>query len=62
MKIGRNLDKIKNALATSGRLDAAYMVEYATMAGQSVSRLADYENQRAPYFSIIVLHGHGRRP
>lgn len=62
MKIGRNLDKIKKALSTSGRLDAAYMVEYATMGNQSVQRLVEYDNARAPYFSIIVLHGHGRRP
>ena len=62
MKIGRNLGKIKQALDAAGRLQEAFIVEYATMADQSVTKLVDYDEKSAPYFSIIVLHGHGRRP
>ena len=57
MKIGQNLNKIKRALHTAGRADEAYIIEYATMPRQSVCRLKDYTFERAPYFSIIVLHG-----
>lgn len=62
MKIGRNISKIRRALATAGRLDDAWIVEYATMPGQSVIRLAEADDRITPYFSIIVIHGQGRRP
>lgn len=62
MKIGRNIDKIRNALRQAGRYDAAWLVEYATMADQTVTRLAQAEGKVTPYFSIIVVHGQGRRP
>ncbi len=62
MKIGRHLDKVRRALDRAGRYEAAWLVEYASMAGQTVTPLADVAAQRAPYFSIIVVHGQGRRP
>ncbi|MGB7243824.1 MAG: precorrin-2 C(20)-methyltransferase [Sulfitobacter sp.] len=62
MKIGRNIDKVKRALKTAQRYDAAWLVEYATMPNQTVQRLADAEDKITPYFSIIVVHGQGRRP
>ncbi|MGD1881149.1 MAG: precorrin-2 C(20)-methyltransferase [Paracoccaceae bacterium] len=62
MKIGRNLDKVSRALKATGRYDAAWLIEYATMPGQTVSRLAEAEDSVTPYFSIIVVHGQGRRP
>ncbi len=61
MKIGRNLPKLRRALATAGRLDAAWLVERGTMPDQRVQRLADAPDT-APYFSIAVVHGQGRRP
>lgn len=61
MKIGRNLDKLKRALIAAGRLDTAWLVERGTMADQRVHRLAEAP-ARVPYFSIAVVHGHGRRP
>ncbi|MEZ5776865.1 MAG: precorrin-2 C(20)-methyltransferase [Paracoccaceae bacterium] len=61
MKIGRNLPKLRRALATAGRLGAAWIVERGTMAGQRVQRLSEAE-EVAPYFSIVVVHGQGRRP
>ena len=62
MKTGRNLPKIRSALATSGRLDQAWLVESGTMPDQRVTRLADYDPQSCGYFSIVLVHGHGRRP
>jgi precorrin-2/cobalt-factor-2 C20-methyltransferase len=61
MKIGRNLPKLRRALAKAGRLGAAWIVERGTMPGQRVQRLSDAE-EVAPYFSIVVVHGQGRRP
>ncbi|HWH75050.1 MAG TPA: precorrin-2 C(20)-methyltransferase [Methylibium sp.] len=62
MKIGRHLDKVRRALATAGRLDEAWLVEFATMPGQTVMRLAQVDGRVTPYFSIVLVHGRGRRP
>ena len=62
MKIGRNIDKVRAALRRAGKYDVAYLVEFATMANQQVQRLSEAEGKVTPYFSIIVVHGHGRRP
>ncbi len=62
MKIGRNIDKVRRALQAAGRLDQAWLVEFATMPGQKVIRLAEAEGRVTPYFSIVLVHGHGRRP
>jgi len=61
MKIGRNLPKLRRALAKSGRLGAAWLIERGTMPGQRVQRLAEAD-EVTPYFSIVVVHGQGRRP
>ena len=63
MKIGRNIDKIKRALKTAGLFDRAWIVEYAQMPNQTVTRLSEAcEATTTPYFSIIIVHGQGRRP
>jgi len=62
MKIGRNIDKVRSALRQAGKYDAAWLVEFATMPNQTVTRLSDAEDKITPYFSIIVVHGQGRRP
>ena len=64
MKIGRNLDKVRRALQAAGKYEAAWLVEYAAMPGQTVQRLSEFcDGARvAPYFSIVVVHGEGRRP
>ena len=63
MKIGRNLAKIRAALARAGRESAAWFVEYAAMPNQTVRRLSEVpEDYKAPYFSIVIVHGQGRRP
>jgi len=61
MKIGRNLGKLRRALATAGRLQDAWLVERGTMPDQRVHRLTEAPD-KVPYFSICVVHGQGRRP
>ena len=61
MKIGRNLDKLRRALAAAGRLADAWLVEHGTMPAERVCRLAEVAGP-VPYFSIVLLHGKGRRP
>lgn len=61
MKIGRNLPKLKRALERAGRLQDAWIVEYAQMPRQHVQRLVD-ASEVTPYFSIVLIHGQGRRP
>mgnify|MGYP006303903705 CR=1 FL=1 len=61
MKLGRTLPKVRRALAAAERLEAAWLVERATMPGERVARLAEAGDD-APYFSIVVVHGQGRRP
>lgn len=62
MKIGRNIDKVRAALRAAGKYDRAWLVEYASMEGQTVQPLCSAEDKITPYFSIIVVHGQGRRP
>lgn len=62
MKIGRNLPKIRRALGAAGLLDRAWLVEYAAMPGQTVAPLMATDDRAAPYFSIVIVHGQGRRP
>jgi precorrin-2/cobalt-factor-2 C20-methyltransferase len=38
------------------------MVQYATMPDQKVTKLSEFEGDKVPYFTIIVVHGQGRRP
>ncbi|OIQ31321.1 MAG: precorrin-2 C(20)-methyltransferase [Alphaproteobacteria bacterium MedPE-SWcel] len=61
MKIGRNLPKLRRALAAAGRLEDAWLVERGTMPAQTVRKLTDVTGP-VPYFSIVLLHGQGRRP
>ena len=62
MKTGRNLPRVRRALAAAGRLDEAWLVERGTMPGDRVARLADVADGDCPYFAIVLVHGHGRRP
>ena len=62
MKIGRHFDKVRKALELAGKLADAWLIEYATMPNQTVRRLSEVDGKLAPYFSIIVVAGKGRRP
>lgn len=62
MKVGRNLGKVRRALDTAGKLDRAWLVECASMAEERALPLAEAGESAAPYFSIVIVHGQGRRP
>lgn len=62
MKIGRNIDKVKRALNAAGLYDRAWIVEFAQMPNQTVTKLSEACTKVTPYFSIIIVHGQGRRP
>ena len=61
MKIGRNLAKLRRAVEAAGKADCAWLVEYATMADQKITPLREAEAVTS-YFSILLIHGQGRRP
>lgn len=62
MKLGRHLPKVRAALSAAGLLARAVYVERGTMAGERVVMLADKADDDAPYFSMVLLPGEGRRP
>ena len=62
MKVGRNLPKIRRALEATGRIGRAVYVERGTMTNGASVRLADKADDRAPYFSIVLVPGWLGRP
>ena len=62
MKVGRNLPKIRRALASVGKLSGALYVERGTMANGAAERLAERDERPAPYFSIVLVPGWKTRP
>jgi precorrin-2/cobalt-factor-2 C20-methyltransferase len=57
MKVGRNLPKIRRAIASAGKLGEAMYVERGTMPAMATMRLADKADDDAPYFSIVLVPG-----
>lgn len=57
MKVGRNLGRIRAALAEAGRLGDAVYVERGTTAAMKTMRLAEKPDDEAPYFSIVLVPG-----
>ncbi|ACP26722.1 precorrin-2 C(20)-methyltransferase CobI [Sinorhizobium fredii NGR234] len=62
MKVGRNLPKIRRALATAGKLDAAVYVERGTMKNAAMIPLGQKPDDAAPYFSLVLVPGWKDRP
>lgn len=62
MKVGRNLPKIRRALTAAGKLEKAIYVERGTMANGASMRLLDKTDDKAPYFTIILVAGWTGRP
>ena len=63
MKIGSNYDKVVTALKEGGKYDDAWLVQFATMGNkQTVTKLSEMTDHGTPYFSIVIVHGQGRRP
>jgi len=61
MKVGRNLTKIRAALARAGLLDRAIYVERGTMPEERIVKLAEKPDDDAAYFGIVLVPG-ARRP
>lgn len=62
MKVGRNLPKIRRALAAAGRLGAAVYVERGTMKNAAMIPLCEKPDDTAPYFSLVLVPGWKDRP
>ena len=62
MKIGRNIERVRTALRAAGKYDDAWLVECASLSEQTVQKLSEAEGRVTPYFSIVMVHGQGRRP
>jgi precorrin-2/cobalt-factor-2 C20-methyltransferase len=62
MKLGANLPKARNAVMRAGRAASALYVERGTMPGERVMKLSEKTDGGAPYFSLILIPGEGRRP
>ena len=61
MKVGRNLAKVRRALARAGRLGRAIYVERGTMADAVAMRLVDKPDDDAPYFATVLVAGWERQ-
>lgn len=61
MKLGRNLPKVRTVLDRAGLTARAVYVERVGMDGQYAIALADKPDDEAPYFSMILIPGEGRR-
>ena len=57
MKVGRNLSKVRRALAAADRLNHATYVERGTMRQEKIMPLADKADDAAPYFAIVLVTG-----
>ena len=62
MKLGSNFSKVRRALSRAGLCERAVYVERGTMAEERVMRLQEKFDDAAPYFSLILVPGQGRRP
>lgn len=57
MKLGKNLDKVRDVLTELGLMDRALYIERATMQNQRIAPLADVNGSDSPYFSLILVPG-----
>lgn len=55
MKVGRNFEKVRQAVTRAGLLNRAWYVERATMAGERIMRLDQVDPASSPYFSMVVI-------
>ena len=61
MKIGRNMAKARRAITAANLIDRAIYVERGSMPGERIAPLAEVMDESAPYFSMILIPGQGRR-
>ena len=61
MKVGKNLAKVRRAVAAAGLLARAIYVERGTMHGEQIMPLSEGPDVGSPYFSMVLIPGQGRR-
>ena len=59
MKVGRHLGRLKALLSEAGLLGHAVYVERASLPNQRVVPLVELDEDRAPYFSMVLVHRRG---
>ena len=62
MKLGGNFAKLRRALVRAGLADRAIYVERGTMTDEKITPLSHKQDDDAPYFSMVLVPGQGRRP
>ncbi len=62
MKLGANFPKVRAALEASGLSQRALYIEHGTTAHERILPLPEKTDDKAPYFSLILVPGQGRRP
>ena len=59
IKLGRHFGKVRQVLERLGRLEGATYCERGTTARQIVVPLKERGGEASPYFSLIIVPGHG---
>ncbi len=62
MKLGGNFGKLRRAMRRAGVIDRAIYIERGTMAGEKIMLFSEKQDDAAPYFSMALVPGQGRRP
>jgi len=62
MKLGSNFAKVRAALQSAKLIERALYIEHGTTNAQRILPLSDKTDDKAPYFSLILVPGQGRRP
>ena len=61
MKIGQNFTRVREALIETGLFERAIYIEYGTMKAERIIPMREKTDDHAPYFSLIIVPGNGRR-
>ncbi len=61
MKLGSNFSKVCSAIEEAGMMGRAIYVEYGTMQAERIMLLNEKTGTPAPYFSLILIPGNGRK-
>jgi len=61
IKIGHNIPKVRRAITAANLIDRAIYIERGSMPGERIAPLAEVVDETAPYFSMILIPGQGRR-
>lgn len=59
VKVGRHLARVRGILNELGLAGNAWYIERATLAAERVMPLVEMEDERAPYFSMILVRRRG---